>query len=98
MNSSLRYFVRIITTSGITILVAYISSWIVLVYEPFHTDQRAGAIGVMAPSAGLELLWAIAGTVLAVTRWSITTRTFRLVYVLNVSIAFFLFCNIVSSR
>jgi len=90
MEYSIRAFVRVVTTAGIAIAIAFVSSALVFANSHYHTTQREGSRGVLAASSWLELLWAVVGSILAVARWRATTLLFRIVFVLNVAIAGFL--------
>lgn len=81
---------RIVTTAGLAIAIAFVGSALVFANSHYHTSHREGSWGVMAASSWLELFWAAVGSVLAVTCWRATTRLFRIVFVLNMAIASFL--------
>jgi hypothetical protein len=93
MEYSTRTFVRLVTTAGIAIAIAFVSSALVFANSHYHTTQREGAWGVLAASSWLELLWAVAGSILAVARWRSTTLLFRIVLAINVAIAGFLIAD-----
>ena len=87
MSHALESFVRVVTTAGITILIAFLTLWAAHFNAPYHTDLRQGSFAVMGASLGLNLLWAGVAGVLAMARWKATTRAFRIVLSFNGSIA-----------
>ena len=94
MEHSARAFVRAVTTAGLAIAVAFVSSALAFAYSHYHTVQREGARGVLAASSWLVLIWTIAAGLFAVARWRTTTLLFRIVFVLNVAIAGFLIAEL----
>ncbi len=93
MEYSMKDVVRVVTTAGIAIGTAFVGSALVFANSHYHTSQREGSWGVLAASSWLELLWAVVGSILAVTCWRATTPLFRIVFVLNVAIAAFLIAD-----
>lgn len=90
MEYSVKDVVGFTTTAGLTIAIAFVGSALVFANSHYHTSQREGSRGVLAASSWLVLFWAVVGSILAVTCWRITTRLFRIVFVLNIAIAGFL--------
>lgn len=90
MEYSIRAFVRGVTTAGIAIAIAFLSSALAFANSHYHTSQREGARAALAASSCLELLWAVVGSILSVAHWRATTLSFRIVFVFNVATAGFL--------
>ncbi len=80
----MKIFVTSMTTAGFTLFIAFWISALVFANASFHSDQREASWGAMGAASGLELLWVIGGTLLAITRWRATTVTFRVIFVLNI--------------
>jgi hypothetical protein len=97
MEYSMKDVLRIVTTAGLVIAIAFVGSALVFANSHYHTSQREGSWGVTA-SSWLELFWATVGSVLAVTCWRATTRLFRIVLVLNIAIASFLIAEFIWLR
>ena len=89
MGNSPKRFVRLITVAGATLLTVFVSSWLahftpfLYGFSSFYSDLREGSAVVRDIALGLNLLWVAIAVVVALARWQATTRTFRVVLLVN---------------
>ena len=82
-------FVRLVTVAGITLVTAFVSSWLthfmqfLYGFSSFYWGLREGSAAVRDIALVLNLLWVPIAVVVALTRWQATTRTFRIVLLVN---------------
>jgi len=81
---------RSVEIAGITILIAFFSSVLLLANSPFHSGQRGAAFGALGAAALLEFLWVLTAAILAVLRWSATSTRFRVIFLVNIIIVLLL--------
>jgi mannose/fructose/N-acetylgalactosamine-specific phosphotransferase system component IID len=93
MNNSLRRLVNLVTIAGVTLLAAFVASWLTVLLSflygssRFYNDVHRGASAVRDVALGLNLLWVVISGVLAVACWRATTRTFRIVLLISAILA-----------
>ena len=74
---------RVLTNTGIVILLAFIASAILLMNAAFDTGQRGFALGALAASCWLEITWIFVAVSLAIIRWRATTVRFWAIPTIN---------------
>lgn len=89
--------IRAVSTAGITIAIVFVSAVFVFANSHYHTGQREGAWGALAASSWLDLLWVVVAGGIALTRWRLTTRMFRIILLFNSLIAALLLYQIISA-
>jgi len=73
---------RAMTTAGITVLIAFVGSCLLMWNAPYHSDQRGFAWGALKAASWLEVVWVPIAVALAI-RWRGRPTRFLIVLLLN---------------
>ncbi len=83
---------------GLTVLLAFIGSWLVLWKAHYHTAVREGAIAASDAACFLVLLWVLIAGVFALRRWRATSVKFRITLALNAAVVVLLLADFLRFR
>jgi hypothetical protein len=79
-------FERALFVGGVSVLVAFVSSWLILSKAHYHTLIREAAFGTLGAAGALVILWVLIAGVFAALHWRTTSIKFRIAMALNIAI------------
>jgi hypothetical protein len=86
MSSSSR-FLKVFTTAGLTIFLAFLASRELIVTAPFDSGQRGAGHGALSAAVSLDILWVLVAIPVVLRRRREIRGTFWLVFVPNTLLA-----------
>ena len=91
-------FEKRLFVSGVTILVAFVATWLVLQNAHYHTAVREVAMSASNVASFMVLVWVVAAGVFAVLRWRTTSLAFRLTLGANLGVTTLLVADFLRFR
>jgi hypothetical protein len=79
--------VRAMTIAGLTLLLGYVGSVLLIMTSPSDSAQRGAGHGALFADSWLTIVWVVAATALAMWRWSSTSMPFRAILAINAALA-----------
>ncbi len=91
-------FERRLFVSGVSVLIVFVASWLVLWNAHYHTGLREAAMSVSNIACFMILLWVVAAGIFAILRWRKTSLAFRLTLGANLSVTALLIADFLRFR